>query len=86
MHTRKLKNQNSREAPYAKRIGTWLTQAAEKKRNLARGLHPVNLGRSGLIAVIRGFGATCRQPFHVWRTLRSRRIVSILDVSTATNL
>jgi len=74
------------EIPYAERIGTCVGQAAEQTRALAKGLHPVDLDRNGLVSSLQELAANTEQLFNISCLLKSERAVSISEVSVATNL
>ncbi|MFC1794323.1 sensor histidine kinase [Planctomycetota bacterium] len=74
------------EIPYAERIGTCVGQAVEQTRALAKGLHPVDMDRNGLVSALHELAANTEQLFSISCLLKSERAVSINEVSVATNL
>ncbi len=74
------------EMTYAEKIKSRLGQAAEQTRNLAKGLHVIDLDRDGLALAIQELASNTEELFDVSCTLKCDNAVSINDVSVATNL
>jgi len=84
---RRLSNQSLfEEIPYAARIGTCVGEAAEQIRALAKGLHPVDLDRDGLVSALQELAANTEKIFGINCFLKFERDVSIDKVSVVTNL
>jgi PAS domain S-box-containing protein len=74
------------EITYAEKIKSHLGQAAEQTRNLAKGLHIIDLDRNGLISAIQELASNTEELFDVSCTLKHKNTFSINDVVIATNL
>lgn len=74
------------EAPYAKRINTHVSRAVEMVRNLAKGLHPIDLERNGLLPVLEELAINTEQLFSVACTLTCDRVDLLSRISTPINL
>lgn len=74
------------QVSYAEKISSRVRKATEQTRNLAKGLHPVDLDRNGLVAAIQELASNTEQLFDVSCTLKCKNAVSIKDVSVAMNL
>jgi len=84
---RRLSHQSlNEEIPYAARIGTCVGEAAEQTRALAKGLHPVDLDRNGLVSALQELVASTKKLFGINCFLKCERDVSISEVSVVTNL
>jgi len=82
----KLSSKSLPEASYAARITTRVTQATDQTRELAKGLHPVDLDENGLMSALEELTATTEHLFGVSCSLRCDRLVPINDISVAINL
>ncbi len=76
----------SEEVPYAEKINSLVGETAEQTRNLAKGLHPIDLDRNGLVSALHELTANTEQLFEVSCTLKCEKAASINDVSVAINL
>ncbi len=74
------------EVAYAEKIQERIVQAVEQTRGLAKGLHPIDLGRHGLAPAMRELAANTEQLFGVPCRLTCNETVSTKDVSVAMNL
>jgi two-component system, NarL family, sensor histidine kinase UhpB len=74
------------EAPYAEKINARVGRAAELARHLAKGLHPIDLDRNGLVPVLQELAADTEQLFNVSCTFASDEAVSVKRISAAINL
>jgi len=74
------------EAPYAEKINAQVSRAVELARNLAKGLHPIDLDRNGLVAVLQELAADTQQLFDVSCTFSSDEAVSVSRISAPINL
>jgi len=74
------------EMPYAERIGTCVSQMAKQTRHLAKGLHPVDLDRHGLVSAMEELAANTEQLFSISCVLQSERSFPVSEVSIAINL
>ena len=82
----KLSSKSLPEASYAAKITTCVAQTTEQTRELAKGLHPVDLDENGLMSALEELTATTEHLFGVSCTLRCDRLVPINDSSVAINL
>jgi signal transduction histidine kinase len=71
---------------YAEMINSRVSKATEQTHNLAKGLHPIDLDRNGLVSAIQELASNTEQLFDVSCTLKCENAVSINDVSVAMNL
>lgn len=71
---------------YAEKINSRVSKATEQTRNLAKGLHPIDLDKNGLVSAIQELASNTEQLFDVSCTLKCENAVSINDVSVAMNL
>lgn len=76
----------TKEMPFVGRISTCVGHVAQQTRNLARGLHPIDLDRSGLVSALEELAANTEQLFDVSCTLESEREVATSDASATINL
>ncbi len=76
----------SEQVSYAEKINARVSQATEQTHNLARGLHPIDLDRNGLVPVLQELTENTEQLFEVSCTLKCEKAASINDVSVAINL
>ncbi len=76
----------SEEMPYAEKINSLVGETAEQTRNLAKGLHPIDLDRNGLVSALHELTANTEQLFEVSCTLKCEKAASINDISVAINL
>jgi PAS domain S-box-containing protein len=74
------------ELPYAEKIKSRLDQAVEQTRNLAKGLHAIDLDKNGLVSAIEELASNTEELFDVSCSLKCDNTVAIKDVSIATNL
>ncbi len=74
------------QVSYAEKIGERVGQAVEKTRKLARGLHPVDFDRHGLVSALQELAASTEELFGVSCSLKCEQTVSVEDVSIAINL
>jgi signal transduction histidine kinase len=74
------------QVSYAERINERVGQAAEKTRKLAKGLHPIDLDRNGLVSALQELSVNTEELFDVSCTLECEEAISINDVSVAINL
>ncbi|MHC4440038.1 MAG: sensor histidine kinase [Planctomycetota bacterium] len=74
------------QVSYTERINSRVGKATEQTRNLAKGLHPIDLERNGLVSAIQELASNTEQLFNVSCILKSENAVSINDVSVAMNL
>ncbi len=71
---------------YAEKINERVGQAVEKTRKLARGLHPVDFDRNGLVSALQELAANTEELFGISCSLKCDQTVSVEDVSTAINV
>ncbi|MHC4192350.1 MAG: sensor histidine kinase [Planctomycetota bacterium] len=76
----------SEQVSYAEKINARVSQATEQTHNLARGLHPIDLDRNGLVSALHELKANTEQLFEVSCTLKCEKAASINDVPVAINL
>src|SRR5262249_12368926 len=81
-----LKERSLPEAAEAARIATLLREAAEQTRTLARGLHPVEMEASGLMASLDHLADKTRELFKIDCRFECRNGVLVQDVVMATHL
>jgi signal transduction histidine kinase len=74
------------EAPYAERINTHVSRAVEMARNLAKGLHPVDLDRNGLLPVLEELAINTEQLFNIACTFTCDKADLLSRISTPINL
>ena len=74
------------ELPYAEKIKSRLDQATEQTRNLAKGLHAIDLDKNGLVSAIKELASNMEELFDVSCSVKCDNAVTINDVSIATNL
>ncbi len=74
------------QVSYAEKINERVGQAVEKTRKLARGLHPVDFDRNGLISALRELATNTEELFGVSCSLECGQAVLVEDVSVAINL
>jgi len=74
------------EVLYAEKINTRISQATELARNLAKGLHPIDLDRNGLAFALQELMVNTEQLFNVSCTLKCDNVASISSVSSQINL
>jgi signal transduction histidine kinase len=74
------------EAPYAEKINARVGRAVELARHLAKGLHPIDLDRGGLLPVLQTLAADTEQLFDVSCTFTSDETVSVKRIAAAINL
>ncbi len=74
------------EAPYAEKINARVSRAVELARNLAKGLHPIDLDKKGLVAVLQELAADTEQLFDVSCTFTSDEAVPETRISAPINL
>jgi signal transduction histidine kinase len=83
----KLANKSlAEEVPYAEKINTRVAQATKQTRSLAKGLHPIDLDRNGLVSALEELAASTEQLFDVSCTLKREKAVSINEGSVMINL
>lgn len=84
---KKLSNKSlTEEIKYAERIETCVSLAAEQTRSLAKGLHPIDLDRNGLIKAIEELAANTEKLFHISCVTKYEKNISISDITLAINL
>ncbi|MHC4508816.1 MAG: PAS domain-containing sensor histidine kinase [Planctomycetota bacterium] len=74
------------EAPYAEKISTHVGRAVELARNLAKGLHPIDLDRNGLLPVLEELAANTEQLFNVACTFKCDKAALVSHISAPINL
>jgi signal transduction histidine kinase len=74
------------QVSYAEKINERVGQAAEKTRKLARGLHPVDFDRNGLVSALQELAANTEELFGVSCSVKCEEAVCVKDVSAAINL
>ena len=74
------------QASYTEKINERVGQAVEKTRKLARGLHPVDFDRNGLVSALRELAANTEELFGVSCSLKCDQAVLVEDASTTINL
>jgi len=74
------------QVSYAEKINERVGQTVEKTRKLARGLHPVDFDRNGLVSALRELAANTEELFGVSCSLRCEQAVLVEDASTTINL
>ncbi len=74
------------EVPYAEKINARVSRAVDLARDLAKGLHPIDLDRNGLVAVLHELAADTEQLFNVSCTFASDKSVSVRRISAPINL
>ncbi len=83
----KLADQSlTEEAPYAQRIHTRISRAVELAHNLAKGLHPIDLDRNGLLPALEELATHTEQLFNISCTFNCDQAVSIRRISIPINL
>ncbi len=82
----KLSGKSLPEASYAAKITTHVRQATDQARNLAKGLHPVDLDASGLTSALGELSETTKNLFGVSCTFKCDESVLIDDTVVAINL
>ncbi len=82
----KLSSKSLPEASYAAKITRRVAQATDQTRELAKGLHPVDLDENGLMSALEELTATTEHLFGLSCSLRCDRLVPINDISVAINL
>ncbi len=83
----KLTNKSlAEESSYTKKINACVSQATEQIHNLAKGLHPIDLNRNGLVSALQELAANTEQLFNISCTLKCEEVIMINDVSVAINL
>jgi len=74
------------EVAYAEKTHERIIQATEQTRNLAKGLHPIDLDRHGLASAIGELAVNTEQFFGISCKLTCHETVSTKDASVAMNL
>lgn len=74
------------EATYAEKINAQVGRAVGLARNLAKGFHPVDLDRNGLLPVLEELAADTEKLFNVSCTLTYNKAVSLSRIATPINL
>ncbi|UCF15158.1 MAG: PAS domain S-box protein, partial [Phycisphaerales bacterium] len=74
------------EVAYAEKAQERIVRAAEQTRNLAKGLHPIDLDRHGLVSAMRILAANTEQFFGVSCRLTCNEAVVTRDASVTMNL
>ncbi len=74
------------EAPYAEKINAQVSRAVELARDLAKGLHPIDLDRNGLAAALQQLAADTEQLFDVSCTFSSDEAAPVSRISAPINL
>ncbi len=74
------------EATYAEKINAQVGRAVGLARNLAKGFHPVDLDRNGLLPVLEELAADTEQLFNVSCTVTCDQAVSLSPISAPINL
>ena len=70
----------------ANRTENMLEQAIKMTRNLARGLHPINMGPDGLTDALQDLAATLSQAFNVSCQFNASGAISLPDLKMGTHL
>ncbi len=83
---RKLEHKNPEEAKEAAEIGRLVMQALAQTRNLARGLFPVELERSGLVAAIADLAGNVERMTKVKCSFKSKENIVVQDNVLATHV
>ncbi len=84
---RKLANKSlAEESSYTGKINTCVSQATEQTRNLAKGLHPVDLERNGLASALQELADNTEYLFNISCTMKCEEVVRIDDISKVINL
>lgn len=84
---KKLRRKSSvEEMPFATRIGACVNQVARQTRNLAKGLHPIDLDGDGLVPALEELAVNTEQIFDVSCTLEAEAAISTNDASVIVNL
>ena len=83
---RKLAGKSQTESADAREITELVNEAVKQARGLAKGLHPVDLDRGGLMSSLQELAATTEQLFGVRCTFKCDRPVPIDDTTAAAHL
>jgi signal transduction histidine kinase len=81
-----LSDKSLEEASYAAKITTVVTEAMEQTRNLAKALHPFDLGENDLILALEELVATTKSLFDISCTFVCNKSAVNNDILVATNL
>jgi len=82
----KLEEKAPAEASDARSIEGLLNTAIQQARNIARGLHPVDLEARGLMSALQGLAASVESVFGISCVCQFRKTVLVHDHITATHL
>ncbi len=74
------------EAPYAEKINAQISRAVDMARDLAKGLHPIDLDRNGLVAALQELAADTKHLFNVSCTFCCDESVSTNHILAPINL
>ena len=74
------------ESLYTEKINTCVSQTAEQTRNLAIGLHPVDLDKNGLNTALQKLADNTEHLFNISCTMKCEEVIRIDDISKAINL
>ena len=74
------------ESSYTEKINTCVSQATEQTRNLAKGLHPMDLERNGLASALQELADNTECLFNISCTMKCEEVIQIDDISKAINL
>lgn len=74
------------ETPYAEKINARITRAVEMARDLAKGLHPIDLDRNGLVTVLQELANDTEQLFDISCTFTSDEAAPVSRISSPINL
>ena len=83
---KKLANKSSVEPAMADRVVAMVEEAIELTRNLARTLHPIELGTDGLVGALRNLAANLSKAFNVSCRLQHSGAVVLHDPQTGIHL
>ncbi len=82
----KLANKMSDEATDAAEIAKLVKQAMDQTRDLAKGLHPVDLDAGSLMPALQEFAATTQNLFGICCTFKCDKPIRIDDAAVAVHL
>ncbi len=83
----KLTNKSlGEESAYTEKINTCVSQAVEQTRNLAKGLHPIDLERNGLVLALQELADNTEHLFNISCVMKCEEVIRIDDIAKAINL
>ncbi len=83
----KLTNKSlAEESSYTEKINICVSKAVEQTRNLAKGLHPIDLERNGLVSALQELADNTEHLFNISCTMKCEEVIRINDITKAINL